>query len=267
MCSVTLLHPEETFKIPVLQVINQCSLFQKDPTLLATRYRVQSPVSLSIFREFISALEGNTIKITDTNFTELTQLSEEFGFSELATKLSEFRPSMDFKEAEDSDSRGRIAALEEKANEHDHDVEVLQNKVTQLSTDFGRLVSEVSSLRSASAGIQALSEAVSPLKRQTAQKLNDPVVEQLSTNFSELRKEVLTLKGQIAAMSLDLRVNRLLQLHSNGPFRRSIRGSFRTFRKSSQSSERSNFRFCGGAVAMVSKQKSFTADVTVSQTL
>jgi hypothetical protein len=42
----------------------------------------------------------------------------------------------------------------------------LQNKVTQLSTDFGRFVDEVSALRSASAGIQTLSEEVSALKAQ-----------------------------------------------------------------------------------------------------
>jgi hypothetical protein len=100
MSSVTLLHPEETFKIPALQLMNKCSLFQNNLTLLVSPYRVQSPVSLSIFREFLSALEGNAINITDTNFTELHQLCEEFGFSELTAKLSEFCPSMDFKEGE-----------------------------------------------------------------------------------------------------------------------------------------------------------------------
>jgi ABC-type glycerol-3-phosphate transport system permease component len=71
MFSVTLLHPEETFKIPTLQVMTKLTLFQKNPTLLGSPYRVQSPVSLSIFREFLSALAGNAINITDTNFTEL----------------------------------------------------------------------------------------------------------------------------------------------------------------------------------------------------
>jgi hypothetical protein len=114
MASVTLLHPEETFTIPILQAMNKCCLFQNNPALLIAPYRVQSSVSLSIFREFLSALEGNAINITDTNFRELHQLCEEFCFSELAAKLSEFRPSKDFKEAEDADPRGQIAALEEK---------------------------------------------------------------------------------------------------------------------------------------------------------
>jgi hypothetical protein len=50
--------------------------------------------------------------------------------------------------------------------------------------------------------------------------------------------------------------------------RRSIRRSFQTFRRSSQSSKgESVSKFCGVGVAMVSKQKNFTADVTDTQTL
>jgi hypothetical protein len=71
MTSVTLLHPEETFKIPAFQAMSKCSLFQKDSTLLVSPDRVQSSVSLSIFRELISALEGNAINVTDTHLTEL----------------------------------------------------------------------------------------------------------------------------------------------------------------------------------------------------
>jgi hypothetical protein len=79
---------------------------------------------------------------------------EEFCFMELAVNLSEFHPSINFKkraagtetetkvEGEDVDARRRIAILEEKANQHDHNIAMLQNKVTQLSTDFGRLGGE-----------------------------------------------------------------------------------------------------------------------------
>jgi hypothetical protein len=119
-------------------------------------------------------------------------LCEEFGFSEIAAKLSEFRPSIDFKEAEDSDPCGRIAVLEEKVNQHSHVIAIFAEQ--SLSTDFERLVGENSSLR--------LSEEVSVLKTQITQKLNDPVWRKLSTDFIEFRKEFLTQKAQIAAMSL-----------------------------------------------------------------
>jgi hypothetical protein len=246
MASVTLLHPKETFTIPTLQAMTKCSLFQNNPTLLVSPYRILSPVSLSIFREFISALKGNAIKITNTNFTELHRLCDEFGFSELAAKLSEFRPSMDFKEAEDADARGRIAALKEQSNQHSHLIAMLQDKVTQLSTDFGRLVGEVSALRSAAAGIQALSEEVSALKTQIAQKLNDPVVEQLSTELSELRKDVSALWK--LASQCDSRIMS------------DIPEIFAEFR-------RKRFSLLWRGSRDVSKHKNFTADVTFTQTL
>jgi hypothetical protein len=100
MASFTLLHRVEMFKIPTLSLINKCRLVQNSPTLLVSPYRVQSLVSLSIFREFISALEGNAITITGTHFTDIHRLYEEFCFSELAAELSEFHSSMDFKEGE-----------------------------------------------------------------------------------------------------------------------------------------------------------------------
>jgi hypothetical protein len=100
MTSITLLHPEQTLTVSALQAMNKCSLFQKNPTFLITPYQVQSPVSLSIFREFLSALEGKAVKITDTNFRELEWLCEEFGFDEFAAKLSKF-----FRSSEDSQGR------------------------------------------------------------------------------------------------------------------------------------------------------------------
>jgi hypothetical protein len=68
MALVTLLHPEETFKILALQAMTKCSLFQNNPSFLVSPYRLQSSVSLSIFREFLSLFEGNSINITATNF-------------------------------------------------------------------------------------------------------------------------------------------------------------------------------------------------------
>jgi predicted nucleic acid-binding Zn-ribbon protein len=99
-----------------------------------------------------------------------------------------------------ADARGRIAVLKEKANQHSHVIAILEDEVTQLSTDFGRLVGEVSALRSAAAGIRPLLEEVSALKPEIAQKLKDPVLEQLSTEFNEVRNEVSALKTRIAAI-------------------------------------------------------------------
>jgi FtsZ-binding cell division protein ZapB len=161
MASVTLVHPEETLTVPAVQAIAKCSLFQKNLTLADAPYRVESSVTLPLFRAFVSALEGKEVKITDTNFTGLQRLCEEFGFSEFATKLSKFRPSIGFQEAEGADTRVRIAGLEKKTQQHDDVIAVLQAELKQLSTDIGRLTKEVSALQSASTGIQTLTGEVS----------------------------------------------------------------------------------------------------------
>jgi hypothetical protein len=59
----------------------------------------------------------------------------------------------------------------------------------------------VSGLQSAAATIHTLLKELSAQKTEIGQKLSDPVLEQFSRDFSELRKEVLTLKVPIAAMS------------------------------------------------------------------
>jgi hypothetical protein len=90
MTSITLVHPEDSVTISIPQAITKCNLFQNNPTLTVSPYRVQSAVSLSIFRDFVSALEEKAVKITNTNLTGLQRLCEEFGFSEFAAKLSQF---------------------------------------------------------------------------------------------------------------------------------------------------------------------------------
>jgi hypothetical protein len=124
-------------------------------------------LSFSISREFSSAFEVNVINITDTNFPELHRLCEEFDFFEVAAKLSEFRSSMNSKEREaERESESKAAEVDAKANQQFHVIPLLQDKVTQLFTDFGRLVCEVSALRCASAGIRTHSEESFALKRQ-----------------------------------------------------------------------------------------------------
>jgi hypothetical protein len=43
------------------------------------------------FRQFVSALEGDAVATTNKNIGGLSLLCDEFGFEELATKLSGFR--------------------------------------------------------------------------------------------------------------------------------------------------------------------------------
>jgi hypothetical protein len=190
MASVTLVHPESRVTVPVRLAINKCSLFENTPALTASPYRVQSPVSLSIFQEFISSLEGKAITITTANFTGLQLLCDEFGFSEIAAKLSEFRSSSDLNKPEDSNTLPRIAFLEETLHQHSQLIAILQNEFRQLSTDFGRLVSEVSALKAQipSTVIQSQSRPP-PSPSSSVPSFDSRIVSNFPEIFAEFRRK------------------------------------------------------------------------------
>jgi hypothetical protein len=73
------------------------AVFGDDPGPAGFPHRLKSRVSGSDFREFVSALDDMTVKVTNNNVNGLLQLSEEFRFRDLAAQLSQFRSSKDFK--------------------------------------------------------------------------------------------------------------------------------------------------------------------------
>jgi hypothetical protein len=179
MASVTLIHPEATVAISIVQAIQKCSLFQNNPTLATVPYRVQSSVPLLIFQEFVSALEDKEVNITNTNFRGLERLCTEFGFHDFSAKLSHFRPSIDIEGSSERYTHIRIAGLEEKAEQHDRDIVVLQSELQQLSTHIVSLADEVASLHLS-------------LQKQHAV--------QLCTELGEQRSEFSIEKMQIAGI-------------------------------------------------------------------
>jgi hypothetical protein len=95
--AVTLVHTNATLQVPAKLFVNKCDLFGDDPGLAAFPYHLKSQVSVSDFREFVSALEGMTVKVTNNNFKGLLQLCEEFRFGDLKAQLSQFGVSENFK--------------------------------------------------------------------------------------------------------------------------------------------------------------------------
>jgi hypothetical protein len=91
--TVSLIHPHETLKVSAQFLAQKCDLFSDTPTFAISHYSLKSQVSLSDFREFVSALEGAPVTITNNNFTGLSHLCDEFHFHDLAAQLSQFRKS------------------------------------------------------------------------------------------------------------------------------------------------------------------------------
>jgi hypothetical protein len=265
---VTRVHPEVMITVPRRRAMNKCNLFENNQALLASPYRVKSPVTLTIFREFVAELERNAVAITNTNFRRLQQLPKGFGFDDLTVKLLEVQPSICFKESEDTKARRRTAALEEKVEQHTRMIAVLQSEFRQLSTNFERLEQNIATLRFTSAGIPALFGADSALKTRITKEIPTEV-----SDFGSMKTQIAGLTSPPPTRSTPLHPSRIGRLplrrrsRPPNPLRCSIRGSFRTFRRSSRCSEESNSTFCGGEIATVSLRKNFTADVTVTQTL
>jgi hypothetical protein len=96
--TVILVHPDETIQIPLQILINNCDLFPDNPARVDSPYTLKSQVSLTDFREFVSALKDSAVIIKKDNFRGLSQLCEEFGFGDLSSQLSQFRDSDDLRD-------------------------------------------------------------------------------------------------------------------------------------------------------------------------
>jgi hypothetical protein len=91
MTTVDLVHPRETVKVSTQALVLQSNVFADGSGLAAFPYALRSSVSVSDFRRFVSALEGNAVAIAIKNIGGLSLLCEEFGFGDLAVKVSEFQ--------------------------------------------------------------------------------------------------------------------------------------------------------------------------------
>jgi hypothetical protein len=86
---VSLVHPEEALSVSTELLVAKCHLFADHLLMSGAVYTLKSQVRLADFREFVSALKGTQLSITDENFRGLSKLSTEFGFHDLSVQLSE----------------------------------------------------------------------------------------------------------------------------------------------------------------------------------
>jgi hypothetical protein len=107
MAVVALVHSGDTFRVPRERLLSQCDLFN-DPALLAAPSAVRSSVPLPAIRDFVAALNQETLELTNENVGGLALLCAEFGFRGFAAKLSEFKASPAFRTvraSEDAEAR------------------------------------------------------------------------------------------------------------------------------------------------------------------
>jgi hypothetical protein len=126
--TLNLVHPRETLKVPVRTLMIKCNLFIDDPVLAAAPYSVRAPVSVDDFRQFVWALEGQNVEVTNANIGGLSLLCDEFRFEALSELLSAFRQSAEFRGVvtmKDPEALLRLSALEERLLQRDDDFAAL----------------------------------------------------------------------------------------------------------------------------------------------
>jgi hypothetical protein len=84
-------------------------------------------------------VEDKAIKLNDRNFPGLSELSADFGFHALSGKLSGRQRTPALIDSQTAECRSRIAALEERTGQHEHQLAAFQ---LTLFTAFNRFETE-----------------------------------------------------------------------------------------------------------------------------
>jgi hypothetical protein len=98
----------QIFQLSRGRLLSQCEFCKAHPPFLAWPCTVRTSVRLALFRDFLAALNQETIKLTNTNVGGLPLLCTELGFRAFAAKISEFCPGH---ESSAEDPIGAFAVL------------------------------------------------------------------------------------------------------------------------------------------------------------
>jgi hypothetical protein len=146
--TVKLILDRAAFPVAAISLSQICRRFANDPP--ASPYRVTSVVPAEVFKQFLRAIDGCDIEITEGNASGLLSLSSEFGFSGLSAKLATFGDS----------PAPRLTELKSI-------ISAQSERIDELSGRFERLEEELGWLRGEVAGqAQAQADAESATKRE-----------------------------------------------------------------------------------------------------
>jgi hypothetical protein len=141
MARTFLVHPDERCAISSNLIVSKCDLFKRDPTLTLKPYSIKSRVAVSVFRDFISALKGELVPITNENLSGLLDLSREFGFQDLTVHVERFQELQTYKQnslKEEDGVHGRLARLEEHTVRLNHQIAALTRQNAALTAALSR---------------------------------------------------------------------------------------------------------------------------------
>jgi hypothetical protein len=132
----SLVFQSQLFRVLIVPLITQCSIFETTPALLAKPYQIQSRVSIDSFRTFVGAIGGTKPNITGDNAVDLWLLSDKFQCAALLTAIAAWRPA---RLSQRADARLITASLDERFQSparvngpHDEKARRLEREVVEL---------------------------------------------------------------------------------------------------------------------------------------
>jgi uncharacterized coiled-coil protein SlyX len=190
MSGVTLLLSGANFSIGLRPLVANCDLFATNAALAGRPYRVRSSVPLGVFRQFLAAIEGKGVDVTNENVSGMAQLCNEFGFQSLSSKLSAFRNSITYKDSADAEARSRISALEERVSQQ-------ERRIAALEADLSRVARVGPELPQMEAGMTSEFQTLLPQAQMPApppaRALDSRVVSDFPPLFGEFRAKRFVL--------------------------------------------------------------------------
>jgi hypothetical protein len=136
---------------------------------------VSSSIPHPIFRLFLEAVNGKEIKISGENVNGLAQLSREFGFWQLSTKVSDFRLSV------------LEAVAAEREAENEKRLLNLISEIAVLKSELGRIPAN------SPFGTRDLPVEISALESWVFPRLDSVIIPEFPSLFADFRGKVFTL--------------------------------------------------------------------------
>jgi hypothetical protein len=184
----------DTVSFPVGRLVacQVCDALAHD--LFTNQWRVQSQVRADVLRLFISAVEGETIEVTNKNVEGLSALCKEFRFGSLSQRVEAFKntPTYQLARLEDRFSRleAEVSALRSRAETQ------TASALTQLQKDMTLLNGKNDALQTAqnntTATLTQLQSNVRTLKEYTGAP-SSLILSDFPEIFDEFRGKPFTL--------------------------------------------------------------------------
>jgi uncharacterized coiled-coil protein SlyX len=180
MAVATILVGSTPFSVPVRPLFANCDEFAKNASLVRRPYRVRSAVSVEDFQLFLDALEDRPVHITNDHFPALSLLANEFGFSGLVTRLS------DYQALTESRVSVRISRLEARVAEQDREI--------------GRLIAALAEVEATSSETKVeLAHLTAALHPAAAKDFASPHGE-IFADLAQLKADFVNFTAQVRAV-------------------------------------------------------------------